>query len=89
MIIAPPRDPDIRRIYDALVEQMKHRQERTTDEWISLERDAVRRTINAIRIERGLGPILLIDVLRAERLAQGHVDYARKYAIYAAEMTRE
>lgn len=32
------------------------------------------------------GPVTLADILRADTLASGHVDYQRKIALYCAEL---
>jgi len=42
--------------------------------------------VNAERARRGLPPVDLKPIDRAERLACGHVDYALKYTLYCTEI---
>lgn len=55
-------------------------------EWAASERDRMHETVNQIRAERGLPTVALDDIVRAERMAVGHSDYSRKYALYCAEL---
>lgn len=54
--------------------------------WVFYEREAMHAAVNRERSARGLGSVTLLDVRRVERWAQGHSDYAHKYALYCAEI---
>jgi hypothetical protein len=54
--------------------------------WVLYERAQMLVTINQARREQGKAPLADDTVMRAERLACGHVDYAEKYALYCAEI---
>lgn len=58
-------------------------------EWAVYERARMYETVNAIRAERGLAPVPVEDVTRVERLAVGHSDYSRKFALYCAELAEK
>ena len=87
--------------YAALIDQFRtalsdaaaHRDERRewdhdTGEpaWVAYEREQMLALVNALRAEGGLPPMDPDVVLRVERSACGHVDYAAKYAIGCAEL---
>lgn len=55
-------------------------------EWAQFERDAMRAEVDRLRQARGLGFADEEDLLRAERLAEGHVDYAAKFALHCANL---
>ena len=55
-------------------------------EWIAKERDALRNTVNDIRVERSMQPLYTDSITRAEERARGHSDYASKLALYCAEL---
>lgn len=75
-------------IYDALTTEQRHRHDRLTEEWIEAERKAVHRA--AIKSARALGlrEPTIEDVMVAETLACGHVDYASKFALAVADAMR-
>ena len=54
--------------------------------WIDLELDAVLEEVNRERGARRLPPITKAQLEARERSAQGHSDYARKLALYCAEL---
>jgi hypothetical protein len=68
-------------------EQRHARQDMVGDEpgWVVFERDVMRSEVDRIRAEHGLPPVPMETILRAERLATGHVDYTKKFALYCAE----
>ncbi|MHC2876249.1 hypothetical protein [Ralstonia sp. 121560039-2] len=78
------REP-ARSIYDALRREASKRNERTVEEWLAAERDAVLREAIFQAQKLGLKTPSLQDVEHAERLASGHTDYASKWAIGVAE----
>jgi hypothetical protein len=55
-------------------------------EWVLYERRVMLDEVNRIRAERGFPKVDACEVLRAERLALGHVDYHPKFALYCAEI---
>lgn len=54
--------------------------------WVIHERLAMWAEVNQARAERGLNPVLIEKITRAENLAAGHVDYATKFPFYCAEV---
>lgn len=54
--------------------------------WIVHERTTMFNAVNGLRRERGLDPVSLDEVKRAESLASGHSDYTRKFALGCAEL---
>lgn len=54
--------------------------------WVAYERHEMRAAVDAERKDRGLPPVHRDDLLRAERLATGHSDYAAKFAWSCAEL---
>lgn len=54
--------------------------------WIVFERETVWRAVNDERARLGRGPVSLTDLARAESMANGHSDYTKKFALYAAEV---
>lgn len=67
-------------IYDALVAAMERRKEHGYPAWIDAERGAVHEAAVTIARAQGLREVTMDEVLSAERLACGHVDYAKKFA---------
>jgi len=78
------REP-ARSIYDALQREASKRNERTVEEWLAAEPDAVLREAIFQAHKLGLKPPSMQEVQHAERLASGHTDYASKWAIGVAE----
>lgn len=54
--------------------------------WISRELQVMLDAINTERTRRHLSPVTMETLQRRERLAQGHIDYSRKVALYCAEL---
>jgi hypothetical protein len=90
------------RAYPATVQHLKatlteattHRHER--DDWIAgecawvtYERQRMHDETNLLRARRGLGPIDEKRIRRAERLAEGHIDYVQKFALGCADAVFE
>lgn len=78
-----------------LAEAAEHRRERedTVDTatgpepaWVVYEREQMLAVVNAERASRGLSPAAMSAMERVERLACGHSDYAKKYALYCSEI---
>lgn len=55
-------------------------------EWVLHERQVMLDAVNTQRRQRGLSPVPLAHVVRAESSACGHVDYAVKFAIGCADL---
>lgn len=54
--------------------------------WVAYERDQMRAAVQAERARRDLPPAPEADIMRAERMATGHCDYVKKFALYCAEL---
>ena len=54
--------------------------------WGPFEREGMLQLINEERAKRGLPSTTMVYVDRADRQAAGHVDYARKFTLYCAEI---
>lgn len=54
--------------------------------WILYERETMLDGVNEERIKRGRTPIIMNDIIRAEKQAIGHSDYSSKFALYCAEL---
>lgn len=59
----------------------------TSLDWIERERTTVAVAANEWATSHGGRTVTVEDVERVEVLAVGHVDYARKLALYVAELT--
>lgn len=55
-------------------------------QWVTYERETMYRETNRLRAELGKKSIEMAEILTAENLATGHVDYASKFALYCAEL---
>lgn len=81
---------------EVLMEAASHRSERDDMvtgpggfpecEWVGYERDQMRAAVDAERTRRGLPPVAEREIQRVEQMASGHCDYAKKYALYCAEL---
>lgn len=78
-----------------LTEAAKHRDQRETVVgegpdaelgWVLYEREQMTGAVNFARLSRGLPTLTTDDVRRVEREAEGHADYASKFAFYCAEL---
>jgi len=83
------------RFRGALADAMRHRDDLrelvdTPDgpeiAWVLFERRTMVDEVNRARAEAGKPPVAPDVVLRAERLAAGHVDYHLKLSFYCAEI---
>jgi hypothetical protein len=54
--------------------------------WVDLEIDFMHRLVNKERSKRGLPDVDRAAVVRADRCASGHVDYASKFSIYCTDL---
>lgn len=82
-------------LYDLLLKAAGQREQRSDltpgpdgveCEWAAYERSCMHEAVNALRTSRGLTQLPIEEVIRVERTASGHIDYARKYAFYCAEL---
>lgn len=82
----------LQKVFDLAVKERSKRnaQEKLGDEtqpgWVFFEREAMCTEVNRQRSARGLKPVSLLEVLRAERMAVGHSDYASKFCLYCADL---
>lgn len=61
----------------------------TCTQWHVHEVNAMTAEINRLRLKQGKEAIPLEAVYRVETQACGHVDYARKFALYCAELVND
>ena len=54
--------------------------------WAIHEREVMLDAVNEERLQRGLQPATMTMIERADRQAGGHIDYARKFALYCTEI---
>lgn len=54
--------------------------------WVVKEREAMFNTLTQERAKLGKGPVPITELMRAERLAYGHIDYAEKFSLGCAEL---
>jgi hypothetical protein len=54
--------------------------------WMRFERQQMLEAVNVVRAERQLPEVTMEEVIRADRMAAGHVDYALKFSLYCAEL---
>lgn len=74
----------LRSVGDALAEAQ---QDRSAPDWVERERQVVADEVNRWAISHGWRTITVADVERVEPMAMGHIDYARKLALYACELS--
>jgi hypothetical protein len=76
------------RLHDKFLQSLataqKQRGER--DDWMLFERQTMLDAVNAERAARSRPPVSMAEIERADRLASGHSDYSRKFALYCAEL---
>lgn len=58
----------------------------TEPAWAAFERQAMLDAVNLERRVRGLPNVTVAQIIRVETQACGHVDYARKFSLYCAEL---
>ena len=56
------------------------------ERWVLHEREVMFDMVARERAMLGKGPIPITEVVKVERMAQGHSDYSSKYALYCAEL---
>lgn len=80
---------------DVLTTAAKHRHKRedvvgtgsyTELGWVVYEREQMTNAVNLVRLNRGLPAVTVEDVRSVEHEAEGHADYASKFAFYCAEL---
>jgi hypothetical protein len=67
-------------LYATLIEESKKRPERTIEEWVKAEREAMYNTAKKIAEEHNLYTPAMDEIKSAERYALGSVDYATKWS---------
>jgi hypothetical protein len=77
----------------ATAQQDRHRRQEWVEEpdgreigWVVYERQVMTDRVNLLRSREGLPPIPMADVAAKEHMAQGHIDYTRKWALYCADL---
>ncbi|MDR6389261.1 hypothetical protein [Paraburkholderia phenoliruptrix] len=83
-----PRHEPARSIYRAFQQEAGRRKERSVDEWIKCEREAVFREAAQQAVFLGLRAPTMDDVARAERYAMGSADYGAKWAYCIVDVMR-
>lgn len=58
-------------------------------EWVRYEREVMHAAVNRLRAGRGLPPVPVELIVRAEELAKGHFDYVATFALGAADIAHE
>jgi hypothetical protein len=71
---------------DSLVTESSLRRSRSVEEWSNAEAIAIWKAARDYAQQHGLCVPLLDDVVRVERQARGHCDYASKWALYIVEL---
>jgi len=87
--IFEPRQEPARSIYKAFQAEAEKRNERTLDEWMEAEKDAVHREAVFQAQRLGMQAPSMQQVADAERYARGSVDYGSKWAYGVVEPMRE
>lgn len=77
----------IKAITAALIYEARKRLGRSFEQWRATEAQAVWAATRDFAQQHGLCVPTLAEVVRVERQACGHVDYASKWALYAIELT--
>ena len=72
---------------DALAAEAEKRPGRKVEDWTQAEAGAMCAAASRFAQRHGLRVPLLADVVRVERQARGHSDYASKWALYVTELT--
>ena len=75
MDIFRPHSEPAASIYDAFQREAKLRYGRTVEKWIACERDAVHTAATDQAFTLNLHAPTMDEIISAERLAYGHVDY--------------
>ena len=79
---------DMLRVLSAAQEERHLRQAWVDGElgWVLYEREVMLAEVNRLRAQRGLDRIHMDRLRRVERMAEGHIDYSEKFALYCAEL---
>lgn len=77
----------IKAIIAALVDEAGKRHGRSFEQWCAAESQAVWTATRDFALQHGLHVPSLSEIVRVERQACGHSDYASKWALYAIELT--
>lgn len=75
-----------RAMLSILTSQQSRRGEYRGTQWLDVEIDVMHHAVNCERSKRELPDIDRATVVRADRMAAGHSDYASKFALYCAEL---
>jgi hypothetical protein len=84
-----PRHEPARSIYKAFQAEATNRKERSVDEWIAAERNAVFREATHQAQKLGMRAPSLDEVASAERYAVGSIDYGATWAYRVVEVMRK
>jgi len=83
-IFRPHRNP-AQLLYDVFQKEAKKRNERSVEEWLEAERQAVWRAARNYAQQYGLRIPLMEEVKKTEQYASGSVDYGAKWAYAITE----
>lgn len=86
--IFEPRHEPARSIYNVFQAEATKRKERSVDEWLAAERDAVFREATRQAQMLGMRVPTMAEVASAERYATGSADYGAKWAYGVVEAMR-
>jgi hypothetical protein len=81
-----PRNEPACLIYDALIEEATKRKDKDIEEWIYDERMVVWNTAKEYAKKHSLYEPTLEEIVRAENMSVGFVDYAAKFAYKVTEL---
>lgn len=84
-----PRHEPARSLYHAFQSEATKRKERSIDEWLAAEREAVFREATHQAQRLGLRVPTMEEIVSAERYAAGSVDYGAKWAYGVVEAMRK
>lgn len=73
-------------LINALSVQQAKRSQYAGTTWIAAERDLMLRETNECRKGLDKSPLAIEQIMRVERMALGHSDYPKKFALYCAEL---
>lgn len=90
--VEPHRDPyepvfePAKSLYRALKAETKNREGRPLNMWIAAERNAIFNEAVRQAKQRKITAPTMETVMKAERLAMGHIDYLTKWSLMVAEI---
>lgn len=85
----------MRGVFDNAAKERRKRSEMVEDPldpgmmtfgWVIHEREQMHAAVNAERVRRGLAPVGLRPIFRADQMAGGHSDYSSKFPLYCTEI---